>query len=63
MYFATSNDEPTLFVAAQTRDHLKKSIRSALESIFSDREEMCVYATPAEHDGYSDGAWAVAPTR
>ena len=61
MFYATSEVEPTFFVAARSVEALNDSVRHALEDLYRDRYHADVAAVPTEGGDESHAPWTIVP--
>lgn len=61
MYFATSENEPTFFVATTSSESLEEAVRCAIEKLFDERDHQHVAALPTDSGTPESRPWAIIP--
>jgi hypothetical protein len=61
MFFATSEDEPTFFVATTSVAAMNDAVRMALEDLFNSRDHTDVTPVPTDRGSAEDKLWAIIP--
>lgn len=61
MFFATSEDEPTFFLAETSLDALWEALPCAVEHMFEQRGHIPVYALPTDQGDLQHRPFAIVP--